>query len=100
MGKVKWFNGTYGFIKTTDKEYFVHHSDITGFISSGDTVNFKIDPTSEQYDKAIHVISEEYEKAMYLVAKLLNSGAPLEEITKGHNRKIRSYAKKILRRVR
>ena len=44
-GKVKWFNFQkgYGFIEQKDgKNFFVHKSDVSGYINEGDPVEFEI----------------------------------------------------------
>jgi len=66
LGKVKWFDTHkgYGFIVTTDEEYFVHH---TGILQSGpknlnpgDIVDFEVskDPSGRQIAANVSVITK------------------------------------------
>ena len=96
MGKVKWFNGVYGFIFRDQSEVFVHKSDVMGMIGKGDSVTFTLEKNEEKHDRARHVRGREYQLAQEAVTRLLATGEGEADL-KALPRKIRRYAKRILK---
>jgi cold shock CspA family protein len=96
VGKVKWFNGVYGFILRAPGEVFVHKSDVMGMIGKGDHVTFNLEKNEKDHDRARHVRGREYQEAQEAVTRLLATGEGEADL-KALPRRIRRYAKRILK---
>ena len=96
LGRVKWFNGVYGFIVSHRGEVFVHKSDVMGMIGKGDLVTFILEKNERDHDRAKHVRGREYEQAQEIVTRLLATGEGEAALTT-LPRKIRRYVKRILK---